>query len=97
MNETIKMTNGELNEIRELQEKFEQKVFQFGQLYLKRIQSEQSIKDIGEQETRLKDEWRNLQKLENELIEKFLKKYGEGNLDLNKGVFVSNKTSMEVS
>jgi len=89
--EKIKMTDNEVAEVRLLQEKFQQKVFQLGQLYLQKIQAEQTVKDISSQETKLKDEWNSLQKMENELIDKLLKKYGEGSLDLAAGVFITDK------
>jgi hypothetical protein len=89
--EKIKMTDSEILEIKLLQEKFQQKVFQLGQLYLQKMQVEASIKTLNEQEIKLRDEWLSLQKMENELIDKMLTKYGEGSLDLKAGTFVIDK------
>ena len=97
MSEKIKMTDGELAEVKMLQEKFQQKMFQLGQWALQKWDAEARIKANTEQETKLKDEWNSLQKMENELIEKLLSKYGEGNLDLANGIFVSEKNSMTTS
>jgi hypothetical protein len=97
MSEKIKMTDSELAEVKMLQEKFQQKVFQLGQLSLQKMQLETTTKSINEQETKLKDEWNGLQKMENELIEKLLSKYGEGSLDLQSGTFVSEKKSTPTS
>ena len=97
MSEKIKMTDGELAEVKMLQEKFQQKMFQLGQWALQKMDAEARIKANTEQETKLKDEWNSLQKMENELIEKLLSKYGEGNLDLANGIFVSEKNSMTTS
>jgi hypothetical protein len=93
MSEKIKMTDGELAEVRMLQEKFQQKIFQLGRLYLQKMNTEATMKSINEQETKMRDEWNNLQKMENELIDKLLQKYGEGSLNLQEGTFVSEKTS----
>lgn len=91
MSEQIKMTDNELAEVRMLQEKFQEKVFQLGQLYLQKMQVESSIKAVTDQETKLRDDWTNLQKMENEMVEKLLQKYGEGALDLKAGLFLPEK------
>ena len=74
MNQPIKMTDTEIAEIRMIQEKFQQKIFQLGQLALQKIQIEESTKNINQQESKLKDEWNALQKMEQELMDNFLKK-----------------------
>lgn len=91
MSETVKMTDVELVEVRALQEKFQQKMFQLGQNTLQKLQAAATLKFATEQETKLGDEWVALQKEENQLIDKLLAKYGEGSLDLNAGTFVSEK------
>lgn len=88
MNQPIKMTDTEIAEVKMIQEKFQQKIFQLGQLSLQKIQIEESTKNINHQELRLKDEWNSLQKMEQELMDNFLKKYGEGSLNITNGTFV---------
>ena len=97
MSEQIKMNDGDLAEVRMLQEKFQQKVFQIGQLTLQRKQMELSLKNVNEQEAKALDEWTGLQKMENELIDKLLKKYGEGSLDMANGVFIPEKKTVPTS
>jgi hypothetical protein len=97
MSEKIKMTDNELAEVRMLQEKFQQKIFQLGRLYLQKMNTEATMKSINEQEIKMRDEWNNLQKMENELIDKLLQKYGEGSLNLQEGTFVSEKSSSSSS
>ena len=87
-NNKIKMTDGEIAEIKLLQEKFQQKLVQLGQLNIQKIQTERAITD---QENKLKDEWELLQKMEDELIQVLLKKYGEGQLDVVNGTFIQEK------
>ena len=96
MNNTIKMTDGELAEIRMLQEKLQQKIFQLGQLYLQKMQTELAVKDVNEQEVKMRDEWTGIQKMENELIDKLVKKYGEGSIDPINGTFVPDKKTTTV-
>jgi len=85
MADSIKITENELAEVRMIQEKFQQKLYQLGQLFLQKKQLETSVKNLAEQETKTWEEWTNLQKMENELMDKLLKKYGEGSLDVVSG------------
>ena len=91
MSETVKMTESEVKEVRALQEKFQQTMFDLGQNTLQRLQASATLKAAEEKEAKLGEIWVGLQKNENELIEKLLKTYGEGSLDLNAGTFISEK------
>lgn len=82
------MTENELAEVRMLQGKFQEKTFQLGQLYLQKMQVEAHIKAVTDQETKLREEYGNLQKMESEFVEKLLQKYGEGSMDLKSGTFI---------
>jgi len=88
MSEPIKMSDNEVAEIKLLQEKFQRKTLDMGLLYLEKMQLDEIIKNLTNKEQSLRDDWESLKKLENELIDKLIKKYGEGALDLNKGMFV---------
>ena len=88
MSEPIKMSDGELAEIKLLQEKFQHKTFDMGLLYLEKMQVDEIIKNLTDKEQSLQGDWESLKKLENELIDKLIKKYGEGALDLKRGTFV---------
>jgi len=89
--EPIKIDNNCLSEIKMLQEKFQQKTFEMGILYLEKMQIDELIKNTTSKEQKLQDEWNSLKNMENQLIDNLIKKYGEGSLDLSKGVFVSDK------
>ena len=91
MSEKIKMTDNEIAEVKMLQEKFQQKIFQMGQWYLQNMDAKARTKTVNEQAIKLEDEWNSLQKMETELIDKLLTKYGEGSLDLQSGTFISEK------
>ena len=88
MAEPIKMTDAELTEVRKLQEQFQQKLAQFGLLYVRKMEVDTAVKSVVETESTLRSEWDGLKKMESDLIDKFLKAYGEGALDMAKGVFV---------
>jgi len=83
--EKIKITDNEIMEVKLLQDKFQQKIFELGRLYLQKLQIESTSRNIVDQE------WVPLQKMENELMDKLLKKYGEGALDLGAGTFIPEK------
>jgi hypothetical protein len=91
MSEKIKITEEELNTVRTVQTKFQDVRFQFGGLYIEKLAVDAAIKAITDRESQLQEEWRSLQKQENDIIEAILKKYGEGNLDLSKGEFIPEK------
>lgn len=87
----MKMTDSELVEVKLLRDKFQSKTFEMGLLYLEKMQVDEFIKNVTNKEQTLRDDWEGLKKSENELIDKLIKKYGEGSLDLNEGVFVPDK------
>jgi DNA topoisomerase IA len=45
-------------------------------------------KEYVEKDKKLKEEWIGLQKSEKDLLEKIIKIYGTGNLDLTNGTFI---------
>jgi SMC interacting uncharacterized protein involved in chromosome segregation len=87
----IKMSESDLTEIRTFQEKLQTKMLDFGKLYLEKMQIDQAIKAVAEKEQAIQDEWNALQLSEKELIEKLLKTYGEGQLNLSEGTFTPDK------
>jgi hypothetical protein len=93
MSEQVKMTEGELQEVRTLQDKYQQNIFQLGQNTLRNIEAKEALKFTEDEEVRLSEEFKSLRKTENTLIETLLKKYGEGSLDLKAGTFVADGTS----
>ena len=90
-NETVKLADNELAEVRLIQEKSQQKIYQLGVLYLQKMQAEVNLKSVSEQETKLREEWSNILKMENESIDKLVKKYGEGSIDPVAGTFIPDK------
>jgi hypothetical protein len=81
-------TQEELAEIRLLQNKFQEKVFDFGKFRLERMQLLKLVKELEDRETKAEEEYNNLQGMEASLLDKLTKKYGEGSLDLSNGEFI---------
>ena len=88
MSESIKFTEQELAEIRMLQTKFHEKIVEFGTFRVERMGLLKMVKELEEREEKSETDFTNLQKMEEELLEKLTKKYGEGSLNLTDGVFI---------
>lgn len=88
MSTPIKFTEQELAEIRMLQSKSQEAVFAFGVLRIERMQLLKLVKELEDREAKAEEEYNNLQGMEASLLDKLTKKYGEGSLDLEDGVFI---------
>jgi len=88
MKDPIKITQEESQDTVDLQNKFQQMIAHFGNLYVEKMQVDTMIKSLTEKEGKLQEEWKSLQTKENELVQSFYKTYGNGSLDLAKGLFV---------
>jgi predicted transcriptional regulator len=91
MPDTLKFTDDEINEIRFLQNKFQDKLIKFGQIQLEIIELEDRLTALKNEQLRLKNDYLSLQKTEQELMDKLTNKYGEGSLNLKEGTFTPSK------
>lgn len=87
MSTPIKFTDQELAEIRMLQGKFQEKVFDFGRFHLERKHLLSLVTELEKRETKAEEEYVQLQTMETSLLEKLTAKYGEGQLNLQDGTF----------
>jgi Zn-dependent oligopeptidase len=90
MENPIKFTDQEMAEIRMLQQKFQEKVFEFGKFHLERASLFKAVKDLEERIEKADDDFKNLQSMEADLLDKLTKKYGIGQLNLENGTFVAD-------
>lgn len=88
--ESIKLEDNELLEIKSLQSKFQDRVYQLGNLYLEKMNIDAAIKSITQQEEKIISEWVDLKKQDQQLVDKLLNKYGEGQLNIKDGVFIKD-------
>lgn len=88
MKDPIKISQEELQTTLDLQNKIQKIVHDFGNLYIEKLQIDNAVKVITEKENNLQNEFEKLQTQENELIQSFYKKYGDGSLDIKKGLFL---------
>ena len=83
----IKFTDEELKSLNDLNQGYQTKQQQFGQLKVQRILLTQQMEGLDEAEIRLETEYSELQKTEQNLVKELNEKYGPGQLDPNTGVF----------
>ena len=95
MSQPIKITEAELAEIRLLQGKFQESIFKLGNLQIEKMELDRLVTEFVEREKKLKEEWSSLQKLEQGLLDKIIKTYGEGNLNMTDGTFTPTVTNEE--
>lgn len=83
----IKFTESEMQQIAQLQGKYQQKIFELGQLELARIDLDQQQADLANAKQKLLGEWSGVQKEENDILQQLSQKYGDGVLSLKDGTF----------
>lgn len=88
MSNSIKFTDQELAEINMLSRKFQEKVFEFGKFHLERKSLLALVTEMEAREKKAEEEYAQLQKMEEDLLDRLTKKYGEGQLDLKDGTFI---------
>ena len=82
-----KFTEDELKSLQELQNSYQGKQLQFGQLRVQRLLVQQQLDSIDDTEAKLEVEYSEVQETERELVKSLNEKYGPGNLDPATGVF----------
>lgn len=93
MAEPIKLKQEELDSLKKIQSKYQEKIYLFGQFYLERVALDEKIKQLSEAETKARDEYLAVQKEEQEWVNKIAESYGDGNLSLADGTFTPNSKS----
>jgi len=80
-----KLTQEEIQQIKELQQKYDQTVFELGSLEAQIIVLNAQIDKINEEKRNLVSDLNTVGKKESELIKTLQEKYGIGNLDIETG------------
>jgi len=91
MSENKKITETELAEVRMLQTKFQESIFKLGNLQIEKMELDRLVNEFVDKEKKLKEEWISLQNLEKTLLDKIVKTYGVGNLNMADGTFTPVK------
>jgi len=94
MHDTIKLTEEELSKIRGIRQRYQQKIYNLGQIQIERFGLEEDIRNINSRlellntsENTIKKEYLNIQLEEETLLTIVKTKYGEGSININDGIF----------
>jgi len=85
MPEEVKFTEEELKQVQDIQQNYLNVQNQFGQLKMAQIR-------LDEQEVELEDALKSIQDKEKKFLDGVTKKYGDGTLNPETGVFTPNKS-----
>ena len=92
-----KFSEEELKSLQDLQNSYQQKQLQFGQLRVQRLLVQQQLDAIDDTEAKLEVEYGEVQDTERKLVADLNEKYGPGNLDPATGVFTPAPVAEETS
>ena len=91
MAEETKFTKEEMNTISEIQEKYLEIQQKLGQISLSKLKLEQQVEAIDKVEKELLEYFKKTQKEEKDFVDNITKKYGDGTLNPDSGIFTPNK------
>ena len=83
----VKFTEDEMKQITTLQQSYVNIQNILGQLSVSRMRLEQQINELDTTEQNIRSQFGETQTKERDFVSSINKKYGDGNLDLNTGVF----------
>tara|TARA_Y100000401_G_scaffold67138_1_gene53720 strand:+ start:1936 stop:2223 length:288 start_codon:yes stop_codon:yes gene_type:complete len=92
MSEEIKFTEEEMKQVSEIRQKYVTIQNSFGQISINRLRLNQQNDDLDKAEQTLSAEFMENQNSERDFVDGINKKYGDGNLDINTGVFTKSQT-----
>ena len=84
---TIKFTADELEKIKKLRDKNNEKTREFGQLEMESLRANEHYENLVKEKKKLIEEYKKIQKDERDLVLELNKKYGSGTVDLDSGEF----------
>ena len=87
MPEEVKFTEEELKTLNEVQDGYVQLRGDFGQLYMSRVRLNSQFADLDKLEDDLNKNFEDLQNKERKFLDETTKKYGQGSLNPESGVF----------
>ena len=87
----MKFTEDELQSLQNLQNGYQEKQVNLGQLSVQRILLNQQIEALEARQVELESEYEAVQQEERDLVQKLNEKYGPGQLDPQTGVFTPSQ------
>ena len=91
MSEPIKFSNEELEKIKKIQDDYLEIQNLFGQVSLSRLRLQEQIQLLDKKDEENKQKFSDVQKNEKQFLDGITKKYGDGTLNPDTGIFTPNK------
>ncbi len=91
MSEVTRFTEEEMQEIAQLQSKFQERIFGLGQVEVDQLSLQESANNLNERKKAIVEDLQNLRKEENDIVNKLASKYGNGSLSLRDGTFTPSE------
>ena len=88
MSEEIKFTDEELTKLKNIQQKYFEIQTSFGQLSIARINLHAQLDKLTVSEQELSKRFEDHKQVEKNFVDEITKKYGNGNLNVEKGTFI---------
>ena len=83
----VKLTTDEVSEILELNNEYQSVLINFGQLHLQKIHLEKELTNISKLEEEYYASYDEIEKQEKNFKDRITRKYGEGEIDLESGIY----------
>ena len=93
MSEVTKFTEEEMQEIAQLQSKFQERIFGLGQIEVDQLSPAESKKLQDERKLTIVNDLKDLRTEENGIVNKLASKYGNGSLSLRDGTFTPSEAT----
>ena len=90
MSNEVKFTQEELDSISNIRTTYQNIQAGFGQLKVQRLLLTQQLDGLTSAEQQLEVEYKDVQESEKKLVDTLNKKYGQGTLDVETGIFTPN-------
>jgi predicted nuclease with TOPRIM domain len=84
-----KLSQEELNELKEIQNKYLELTAQLGQAHLEKINLTMALTSLETELSKLQTVFSELKEQESKIQQAFIKKYGNGTVNLESGEFIS--------
>tara|TARA_Y100001963_G_scaffold150897_1_gene232808 strand:+ start:148 stop:423 length:276 start_codon:yes stop_codon:yes gene_type:complete len=90
MADPIKFSDEEMQKLAGLQTSYREKMEKFGQVKVQRLLLTQQLSALESAEQQVEVEYKDVQESEKKLVDTLNKKYGQGTLDVETGIFTPN-------
>nr|BAR35373.1 hypothetical protein [uncultured Mediterranean phage uvMED] len=89
----VKLTGDEMSEILMLNNEYQEILIKFGQLQLQKIQIENETKQIEKFEKEYLNTYTEIEKSEKKFKERISRKYGDGEIDIEEGIYIQTQNN----